>query len=148
MPASDFSALDRAQEEIASALAVARARVERVLGEAFENRDQAISALNRLLPTHGSEGVTQILCGANGWWDRMSHFGPYRLKLFNDATKRQVSKALAEAPEAVQSYSQLRQQLEDIKAARRSFLENIDGQRLQDRAPSRQDNRWRDRSRK
>lgn len=114
--------LDDALERVHLGLHKADARLERLLGTAFEDQARAVAGLRRCLRRFGFDGTLKIL-NDDGWLPRSHYFGFMRGSLFARGDRARAREALQELPEAIQDRDVLSRERGDLLNVRRTVLE-------------------------
>jgi hypothetical protein len=127
-----FTILDEAINTTLTAFDVATARIDRLLGQAFENFALAKGAFMTLSRQKSAEEVIHILEN-NETGRRIRNFGFTRGSLFARGERDLARQALDELPEAIRDRQTLANKLRDLVSARHVVLERADRERLEER---------------
>lgn len=128
------SLLDAAIEEASAGFDVAAARVQRLLGTAFEDPARVQGAFLTLIRQKGTEETIRILT-SDGTFGRLHHFGFTRGALFARGSRHLAKQALEELPEAIRDRQMVATKLHDLTQARCAALERLDCERLETNQP-------------
>lgn len=122
-------ALREPLQECEAAAAVAAARVDRLLGEIFEDGNRARRITRTMLKTHGLETTLEILTNTDSL-RRAWLFGATRDSFLLLHKRRDISRPLEELPQALRDHQALVERMADLRQARRTLLEQADMERL------------------
>lgn len=122
-------ALREPLQECEAAAAVAAARVDRLLGEIFEDGNRARRITRTMLKTHGLETTLEILTNTDSL-RRAWLFGATRDSFLLLHKRRDISRPLEELPQALRDQQALVERMADLRQARRTLLEQSDMERL------------------
>ena len=112
-------ALREPLQECEAAAAVAAGRVDRLLGEIFEDGDRARRVTRTLLKTRGLEGTLDVLTNPDSL-RRAWLFGATRDSLLLLHKRRDIGRAMEELPQALRDHQALVGRLADLRQARRA----------------------------
>lgn len=115
------AALTDALERVELGLRKADARLERLLGTAFEDERKAITALRYCLRKWGYDCTLLLLCD-QGLLPRSHYFGFMRGSLFARGDRTRAKEALQELPEAIRDREVLTRERADLMDVRRTAL--------------------------
>lgn len=127
-------------QECEAAALVAAARVDRLLGEIFEDGNRARRATRTMIKTHGLDATLDTITAATSI-RRFWLFGTTRETIFTCGSGKRVRIAMEALPKAMHDWRELEERLSDLRQARRAFLEHADQARLaaiSERLPVRQ----------
>ena len=116
-------------QECEAAALVAAARVDRLLGEVFEDGNRARRVTRTMIKTHGLDATVAILTSQTGF-RRFWSFGFTRETIFSWGSAKRVHIAMEALPKAMQEWRELEDRLGDLRQARRALLERADQERL------------------
>lgn len=116
-------------QECEAAALVAAARVDRLLGEVFEDGNRARRVTRTMIKTHGLEATLGTITASNSF-RRFWLFGTTRETLFVWGSGKRVRDALEILPKAMHDWRELEERLGDLRQARRALLERADQERL------------------
>lgn len=135
-----------ALEDCEVAYAVAAAKVERLIGAAFDNVPRARETLRTLLRQRGTEGAIRILEDGRVL-GREWHFGMTQERFLLWGSAERVNQALADLPRAIRDQEELAAKLADLRQAHRVTLDRDDRDRFGEAAVAdRRSNRDRSRN--